>query len=108
MVNIVVSVPAELASQLEFLARSQRVSRSSLIRDTLSLALCGKPVKPVVCGFQANRDGMDDAAQSFIEAHPEMSVRRLVRELDALGIKRGKTWVSETKSDLSRCGARIT
>ena len=97
--NIVASVPTGLASQLESLARSQRVSFSALVRDMLSLAICGKPVEHQPRG---NRDGMDDAARAYIKANCDMTVAALVKLLSDNGIKRGKTWVAEARLETTR------
>jgi hypothetical protein len=48
-------------------------------------------------GFQANQDGKDDAAARIIRHNSILSVRELVELLAEAGIKRGKTWVSETR-----------
>lgn len=105
MVSIVVSLPADLANQLESLARSRCVSLSAVVRDKLSLALCGKPSEMEARG---NRDGQDAAARAVIEANPGASVRDTVKLLSEAGIQRGKTWVSDTKIALReavRCPA---
>lgn len=107
MVSLVVSMPADLANQLESLARSRRVSRSAFVRDTLSLAVCGKPVK-LEYQPRGNRDGLEDAARVYINANIDLSVRALEKGLADLGITRKKTWVSDARSAIRGCGAKRT
>jgi predicted transcriptional regulator len=97
MVTITVSVPVEVANRLESIARAECVSVSAVARDLLSVALYGKPGETEARG---NRDGQDAAARAVIEANPGASVRDTVKLLSASGIKRGKTWVSDTKMAL--------
>jgi hypothetical protein len=49
-------------------------------------------------------DGKDGRARAFIQANVSMTVTALMSRLAALGIKRGKTWVTEAR--LSVRGAR--
>lgn len=46
---------------------------------------------------KANRDGEDEAAKAVIRANDALTVQALVKKLAALGIKRGKTWVSTAR-----------
>ena len=60
----------------------------------------GRPdiARPVgVGGNKANRDGKDDTARAVIKANVTMTVTALIAKLKALGIKRGKTWVTEAR-----------
>ena len=50
-----------------------------------------------VGGNKADRDGKDDAARAVIKANVTMTVTALIAKLKALGIKRGKTWVTEAR-----------
>ncbi len=42
-------------------------------------------------------DGKDERARAFIQANASMTVTALKSRLAALGIKRGKTWVTEAR-----------
>jgi len=59
----------------------------------------GRPdiARSVVAGNKANRDGKDEAARAVIKANVTMTVTALIAKLKALGIKRGKTWVTEAR-----------
>ena len=50
-----------------------------------------------VGGNKADRDGKDDAARAVIKANVTMTVTVLIAKLKALGIERGKTWVTEAR-----------
>ena len=50
-----------------------------------------------VGGNKADRDGKDDAARAVIKANVTTTVTALIAKLKALGIKRGKTWVTEAR-----------
>ena len=50
-----------------------------------------------VGGNKANRDGKDEAARAVIKANVTMTVTVLIAKLKALGIERGKTWVTEAR-----------
>ena len=49
-------------------------------------------------------DGKDGRARAFIQANASMTVTALMSRLSAMGIKRGKTWVTEAR--LAVRGAR--
>jgi hypothetical protein len=57
----------------------------------------GRAVLAFRAGFKANRDGKDEAARAVIHANPDKSLRELVDMLAELGIKRGKTWISDAR-----------
>ena len=59
----------------------------------------GKPAARTVGvgGNKANRDGKDEAARAVIKANATTTVTALIAKLRALGIKRGKTWVTEAR-----------
>lgn len=57
----------------------------------------GKAVLTIHGGFKGNRDGKDEAAKAVILANPDKSLRELVQILLDLGIKRGKTYVSNVR-----------
>ena len=59
----------------------------------------GRPdiARSVVAGNKANRDGKDEAARAVIKANVTMTVTALIAKLKALGIERGKTWVTEAR-----------
>jgi len=59
----------------------------------------GRPdiARSVVGGNKADRDGKDDAARAVIKANVTMTVTALIAKLKALGIERGKTWVTEAR-----------
>lgn len=44
-----------------------------------------------------NTDGKDDDALAIIRAHIGDPISHLVRRLQAVGIKRGKTWVADAR-----------
>lgn len=96
MVIITVSVPMEVANRLESIARAECVSVSAVARNLLSVALYGKPCQPEHQSH-GNRDGQDAAARALIETNPGLRIRDTVKLLSEAGIKRGKTWVSDTK-----------
>jgi hypothetical protein len=50
--------------------------------------------------FKGNKDGKDEAATIYVKAHMKESLREIVAGLKAMGIKRGKDWVSERRNDL--------
>ena len=52
----------------------------------------------------ANRDGKEETALQFMRDHPEMSLRKVVAELKALGIKRGMTWVRQKRAEIGGTG----
>jgi hypothetical protein len=49
---------------------------------------------------QANKDGMDAAAEEAIRANLEMPIRKLEAHLASLGIKRGTNWISKRRAHL--------
>lgn len=57
----------------------------------------GKAVLTIHGGFKGNRDGKDEAAKAIVQANPDKSLRELVDLLADMGIKRGKTWVSDAR-----------
>jgi Bifunctional DNA primase/polymerase, N-terminal/AAA domain/Primase C terminal 1 (PriCT-1) len=44
-----------------------------------------------------NKDGQQPAALEFIRQHPEMTLRQVADGLAAMGIKRGKDWISKQR-----------
>ena len=59
-------------------------------------------------GYKSNLDGMDDAAKALIKANATITVKALIKLLADNGIERGKTWVSDTRSEIRGCGAKRT
>jgi hypothetical protein len=49
-------------------------------------------------GNKGNRDGKDNAAESYIRANIKMPVRKVEEQLAALKIKRGTTWISKARA----------
>lgn len=94
---IQLSMPVELAERLNEMARDQQVSRNGLAINALSLFAFGKPVDPYAPYERGNQDGNGDAARAVVLANPDKSLRELVRMLADMGIKRGKTWVSDVR-----------
>jgi hypothetical protein len=81
--------------------------------ETAIMTRVGEPgVRAVLAtktgGYKANKDGLDDAAKTFIREHPELSIRDTVAALAEIGIKRQKTWVSDTRSALNGSGCKHT
>lgn len=66
----------------------------------------GKVVLAVNTGFKGNRDGQDEAAREIVRANLDKTVREIVSVLSAMGIKRGRTWVSDTKISLQGTGSK--
>jgi hypothetical protein len=62
-------------------------------------------------GPKTNADGKDDAARAVIKAklkaQPDVTVRSLMKELQALGIKRGKTWVTDARIEARGSGSKL-
>jgi hypothetical protein len=57
--------------------------------------------------FAGNKDGMDPAAIEFLKTNPNLSVRDAVDRLREMGIKRGKTWVSEQRYELRKARGEV-
>jgi Bifunctional DNA primase/polymerase, N-terminal/AAA domain len=68
----------------------------------------GKAVLSVNTGFKGNRDGRDDSARAVVAANPTKSLRELVDMLEVLGIKRGKSWVSDARIAAKGTGSKLT
>jgi RecA-family ATPase len=51
-------------------------------------------------GFKGNRDGLEAAADDFIKADPETSLRDTMTGLEKAGIKRDRDWISRTRARL--------
>ena len=66
----------------------------------------GKVVLSVNTGFKGNRDGQDEAAREIVRANLDKTIREIVSVLSAMGIKRGRTWVSDTKISLQGTGSK--
>jgi len=96
LVSIKVSMPLDLASELESLARSKQIPLSTLVSETLSTVLFDKSVN-LEYPPRSHRDGKDQAARAIIAAHGGMTVSALIDRLADAGIKRGKTWVTEAR-----------
>jgi hypothetical protein len=54
--------------------------------------------------FAGNKDGKDPEAIAFIKANPALTSRDIVAKLAELGIKRGRTWVQDRRTDAGRKG----
>lgn len=54
--------------------------------------------------FKGNKDGRDAEAVAFLREHPKMSVRDVVKALADVGIRRGKSWLSEQRYELMQQG----
>ncbi len=67
-------------------------------------AFLGKRRDPKLRGKQT--DGRHGEAMAIIKAHPRDSIRKLVGRLAAVGIKRGRTWVSEKRMELLKADSR--
>ena len=50
---------------------------------------------------------MDPAAIEFLKTNPNLSVRDAVDRLREMGIKRGKTWVSEQRYELRKARGEV-
>ena len=51
-------------------------------------------------GNKGNKDGKDDAAESYIRANLKLPVRRLQEQLAALDVERGTTWIAKARAAL--------
>ncbi len=67
----------------------------------------GKATLTIHGRYKGNQDGKDDAARAAIQANPDKSVRELVALLADLGIKRGKSWVSEARQNVSKLSSAV-
>lgn len=59
-------------------------------------------------GNKANRDGHDETAKAVIMANPDKSIRDIVDMLAEMGIKRGKTWVSNCRIASTGSGSKLS
>jgi hypothetical protein len=59
-------------------------------------------------GAQSDADGKEAAAVQVIQDNPRMAVRDIVRKLKEMGIKRGRTWISNKRYDLGLGGTKVT
>jgi hypothetical protein len=63
-------------------------------------------------GNKANKDGKDQAAESFIRANLTMSARELEDKLAAIDITRKKTWIAKAqariRAELGICGVKVS
>ena len=89
-------VPIELAERLDSMAHERGVSISAVVREALSLFVYGKVI-PLVTEHRGNRDGQDDAARAVVRTHRDMTVPALMKALNDVGIRRGKTWVTDAR-----------
>ena len=49
--------------------------------------------------FAGNKDGKDPEALAFMKANPTMTAREVVAKLQEMGIKRGRTWVQDRRTE---------
>jgi hypothetical protein len=85
LVNVLYMEPLRSTRAVYRLSARQQAGRPDIARSV------------GVGGNKADRDGKDDAARAVIKANVTMTVTALIAKLKALGIKRGKTWVTEAR-----------
>lgn len=67
--------------------------------DKVLIAKAGRP---------GDADRREDEAIQFMRDNPDTSVRDVVRQLKELGIRRGKTWVSDKRYEILHTGVKAS
>lgn len=104
MQALLVEVQVELLQRLDEMARAKGVSRSRLVRDALAL-FAGVENRPQEIR-RGDVDGRETEALAIIKADPDASLRQLVERLEDVGIRRGKTWISDKRYALKGSGSK--
>lgn len=93
-------VPISLVERLDEMARDRNLSRSQFVTAVLNQIAFGKPL------VTDSRAAHGDAAREVIRANPDKTVRELMEMLSGMGIKRGKTWVTDARLDIRGGGSK--
>jgi len=67
-----------------------------------------EPVRLASRSNPANRDGKEEAALQFMRDNPELTLRKTVQGLKAVGIRRGMTWVRQKRCEINGTGVRCS
>jgi hypothetical protein len=59
-------------------------------------------------GNKGNKDGKDDAAESYIRANLKLPVRKLQEQLAALDVERGTTWIAKARARIGLESSEVT